>query len=171
MRLRGGDVAPVERDVGGDVGRVARPPGARAEEGAVGQGREPVGAGEVADPPRAAGGAADGRREQRVARGGEVKGPLGPLVGLVHAAHVGELGQRRDQAQGEVDVALGEGVLERGPQVVDVRQRGLDPCALVDALHAARGRLGEADEVLGVPSLRCPSCRSLPYARRVSNIV
>jgi hypothetical protein len=64
---------------------------------------------------------------------------------------VGELGQRRDQPQGQVDVALGEGELERGPEVVDIRQRRLDPRALVDALHPAGGRLGEADEVLGVP--------------------
>ena len=160
MRLRGGDVAAVERDVGGDVGGMARPPGARAEEASGGQCGERVGTGEVADPPRAAGGGADGRREQRVARIGEVERPLGPLVGLVHAAHVGQLGQRRDQPQGEVDVALGERELERGPEVVDVRQRRLDPRALVDALHPAGGRLGEADEVLGVPPVGAPSSRS-----------
>ena len=48
-----------------------------------------------------------------------------------------------DQPKREVDVPVGDGVLERGAQVVVVGQHPLDPGPLVGALHAGGGALGE----------------------------
>ena len=119
VRLRGGDVAPVERDVGGDVGGMARPPGARAEEAAGRPVRRARRRGRSRRPPT--------RRGRRCRRPPRTAGGSGRRGRATRSAHPSasymprtcvSSGSAATSAQGEVDVALGEGELERGPEVV-----------------------------------------------------
>ena len=76
--------------------------------------------------------------------------PLRPRRGLVADAQVRELAHRRRQPQHQVGVAVGEGPLERGAQVVVVGEGPFHPGLFGGAPQREGGFLGQLGVVPGV---------------------
>ena len=130
-----------------------------------------AGAGELGAVPRAARRRADRGGPQRVLRSGERQRPLRPRHGLVADPQVRELAHRRRQPQHQVGVAVGEGPLERGAQVVVVGEHPFHPGLFVGAPQREGGFLGQLGVVPGVrPGHRVEITAEAPAAVRAQRL-